>query len=545
MFKSRSAFLGLLVALALAVAVSAPVFAQKYGGTFRVAFMSDPPTLDPAHVTDTTSHSVVGTLFDTLLAFDKDLRPQPHVAESYSISPDGLVYTFKLRKGVRFHNGREATAEDFAYSFKRALDPATQSERTWVLDDIKGAEAFMKGEAKDVEGIKVLDKYTLQITLEKPFSPWINFMTYPTSAVVPREEVERWGKDFTEHPVGTGPFKFVSWSHDDKLVVEANKDYFLGRPYLDKIEYRIIPEESTRFLEYKAGNLDVTDIPVGQFKNVKADPVLSKELHHYPLMGTYSYRFNMEQEPFGGKDWNSEKKRKLRQALSYALDRVAIVDILLEGRHFPATGGVLPVGFPGYNPKLEGMYTYDLEKAKRLLAEAGYPDGKGLPTIQIYHNTSEAHRKVAEIVQANWKRLGIESEISSLDWAAYIKFVDDGGAKHVHRMGWIADYPDPENFISLLFHTKNIGPPGNSARYSNPEVDGLLDEADSSLDWEKRVKLYNKAEEIIMNDSPWICIYYYSTAILVKSYVKGLRLTPMDAGSEMGIQPKNILWLDK
>ncbi|RMF89523.1 MAG: ABC transporter substrate-binding protein [Nitrospinota bacterium] len=507
----------------------------KYGGTYRFPLSTDPPTLDPAQITDTTSHSVASEIFNALVRYDENLRLVPDIATRWEISPDKRTYTFYLRKGVKFHNGRECTAQDFRYTFERVLNPATHSPRTGFIDRLQGAKEYMQGKADRVTGITVVDDYTLKLTLEKPFTLFLHLLAYSSNYVVPREVVERYGKDFTSHPVGTGPFRFVEWKHDDHILLEANPEYFRGRPYLDRILYRIIPEEMTRLEEFKAGNLEHSDIPSGQFLSVKNDPELGKLLVSYPNLGTYSFRFNMEKPPF-------KNNKKLRQAFNYAIDRQAISDIILEGRVIPAKG-VLPPTMPGYNPDLKG-YTYNPEKARQLLAEAGYPGGKGFPHIDLYFNTNETHQKIAELVQAQLRELGINIGLRSLDWAAYIKLVDDGGTL-LHRMGWIADYPDPENFLTVLHHSRNIGPAGNSARYSNPRVDALLDRADASEDWEERKRLYQEAERIIVDDAPWIYVYYYSANMLFQPYVRGLRLTGMDSELTIGIQPMELVWLDR
>jgi peptide/nickel transport system substrate-binding protein/oligopeptide transport system substrate-binding protein len=453
-----------------------------------------------------------------------------------------LVYTFNIRRGVRFHNGRELKADDFRYSFERVLNPKTKSERVWVFEKIKGAKEFNKGEAMAVSGIEVLDDYTLRLTLEKGFPPFLSVMTYNSANVVPREEVERWGEDFTSHPVGTGPFKFVEWVHDDHVTVEKFDDYWKGRPYLDRIIFRVIPEEATRFEEYKAGNLEHVDIPSGQFMQVKADMVLSKELREWAILGTYYIGFNMTKEPFGGRDWNSENKRKLRQAMNYAIDRDAIINVILEGRGIKAAG-VLPPLMPGYNPKLQG-YSYDPERARTLLREAGYADGRGLPPITLYHNTSETHRKVMELIQAQLAQIGVRVEVRSMDWAAYLKALDVGEFQ-MFRLGWIADYPDPENFLTVLLHGRNSGAGGNAAFYNNPVVNQALDRADNTVVWREREAFYRHAEELISRDAPWIPIYHYFSTVLVKPYVKGVKLSAMDTSTNWLVQPLEEIWLDR
>ncbi len=517
------------------LSVSVGSTAPKTGGTYRFPLSTDPPTLDPAQITDTTSHSVASEIFNGLVTYDDALNIVPDLAERWTVSEDKRTYTFYLKPGVTFHNGRACTAHDFRYTFERVLNPSTRSPRTGFIDRLKGAKAYMQGQADHVEGIVVVDDHTLQLTLEQPFNLFLHLLTYASNYVVPKEVVAQYGKDFTSHPMGTGPFRFVAWRHDDHIILDANDAYFKGRPYLDRIHYRILPEAVTRLEEFKAGNLEHSDIATGQFASVKHDPELAKLMVSYPNLGTYALRFNMEKPPFKG-------NRKLRQALNYAIDRQAIADIILEGRVIPATG-VLPPTMPGYNPQLKG-YRYDPQRAQKLLTEAGYPNGRGFPKIDLYFNTNDTHQKIAELVQAYLQQLGIQIGLRTLDWAAYIKLVDDGGTLF-HRMGWIADYPDPENFLTVLHHSRNIGPAGNSARYHNPDVDALLDRADASEDWAERQRLYQEAERLIVEDAPWIYVYYYSANMLFRSSVKGLRLTGMDSEMAIGLQPMNLIWLDQ
>lgn len=517
----------LLVALALVP----PADAQKRGGTYRAVLGADPPTLDPAQATDTTSSAVLRQIFDGLVELDEKMQPVASIAEKWTISPDQRVYTFTLRRGVRFQNGREVKAADFKYSLERAA----RGKKPWVVEKLAGAAEVIKGQATGIRGIRLVNDATLELTLEGPFAPFLMLMAYDAAFVVPREEVERLGPEFGSKPVGTGAFRFVSWRHDDQVVLEAFKDHFRGAPYLDRIVYRIINDDNTRFQEYRAGNLEHVDVPSGQFRAVQKDPVLARELFVYPMLGTYSLRFTMAQPPF-------KDNKKLRQALNYAIDKEAIANVILEGSVVPARG-VLPPGMPGHNPELVG-YPHDRQKARRLLAEAGYPDGKGLPPITLHYNTSPLHRRICELVQAQLRELGIPIQLSSLDWAAYIKLVDDGGTQW-HRMGWLADYPDPENFLTVLFHTRNIGPPGNSSRFSNAEVDKLFDEADRMPAGPARLARYREAEKVIVEEAPWVFVYWYTSRLLQKPSVKGLERSAMSSAPEMHMAPLRKVWLDR
>ena len=535
MKRPLTAIAGLVLAGSLLLP---PGWAQIRGGAYRYALgPSDPPSLDPVHITDTVSHAVASEIFDGLVEFNPALQIRPSIAKSWTISKDGREYTFELQKGVKFHNGREVTAEDFRYSFERLLHPETRSERTWILEKLQGAREFMNGKGGSVQGIKVFSPYKIRLTLERPFAPFLALLAYPSASVVPKEEVEKWGRQFSTHPIGTGPFKFYEWHHDDRVILEANRDYFRGAPHLDRIIFRVIPDEMTRFQEFRAGNLEHIDIPTGLFRVVKNDPVLRGMLFSQPSFGINAIQFNLEKAPLKG-------NRKLRQALNYAIDKEAVAKVILEGRVPPAKG-VLPPGMLGSNPELKG-YPHDKEKARQLLAEAGSPGGRGLPTLTLHYNTGQVNRKIAEFIQGGLATVGVKVELREMDWAAYLNLVDNGETQ-LHRLGWLADYPDPENFLTVLFHSRNIGAKGNLSRYANPKVDSLLDQADQSLEEAERVRLYREAEKIILEDAPWIFLHYSSTDVLIQPYVKGLReqISPLDSSPTLGMVQMRKVWLDR
>ncbi len=508
----------------------------RRGGTYRYTLgPSDPPSLDPAHITDTVSHAVASELFDGLVAFDRDLNIQPAIAGRWDISQDGRTYTFTLRPGVRFHTGRAVTAEDFRYSFERLLAPETRSERTWILEKLQGARQFMAGETQRVTGIKVLGPLELQLTLEHPFAPFLSLLAYPAASVVPREAVERWGRQFSTRPMGTGPFRFGRWDHDDRVILEANPDYFQGAPYLDQIVFRVIPDEMTRFQEFKAGNLEHTDIPTGFFHVVRDDPSLNAMRVSRPSLGINAIQFNLERPPFRG-------NRALRQAFNYAVDKEAIATVILEGRVSPARS-ILPPGMFAYNPRLRG-YPYAKEKAERLLAVAGYEKGRGLPPLTLYYNTGLVNRQIVQLIQGSLRAIGVTIELRELDWPAYLNLVDRGDAS-LFRLGWLADYPDPENFLTVLFHSRNVGSKGNLSRYTNSRVDALLDRADRSLDPSERRHLYGEAEMIILDDAPWLFLHYESTDVLIQPWVRGLReqISVMDRAPTLGMIQMQKVWI--
>ncbi|MCX7829078.1 MAG: ABC transporter substrate-binding protein [Thermanaerothrix sp.] len=523
----------LLVLLAALCLSSVPAFgAEKpvYGGTLVYRESADPPKIDPAFATDTTSDRALNLIFETLVVNDPDGKKiLPGLAESWSINKDATVFTFKLRKGVKFHKvsegkptlnkGREVKAEDVKYSFERLV--RLKSPRAYFVEQIKGYKAFSEGKAKEWEGIKVIDPYTVQFTLDYPFAPFLSVLAYSAFSVVPKEDAEKWGKDFNFHPVGTGPFVLKEWKHDQNFVVERNKDYW-GKdaqgnrlPYLDRIEFRVVPDDSVAWLEFQKGNIDILpDVPDEYYKECLAKYAPKKLFQQRPWVGTYYIGMNMSKPPF-------KDNQKLRQALNYAIDRDAINKLVINGRYL-VNKGVLPPGMPGYNPNLKG-YKYDPAKAKKLLAEAGYPNGL---EVELQFNNNQRHKSVCEAVQAQLSQIGVNVKLKELDWGVHLDTCDRGETQ-MFRMGWVVDYMDPDNFLFVNLHSSNFGSKGNYAFYKNPKVDKLLEEARSNPNWDQRMKLYRQAEQMIVDDAPWIFLFAYTTSLVHQDDVKNVKLPAM------------------
>jgi len=509
-----------------------------YGGIYKFPLDTDPPTLDPAQVTDTVSDAVIRSIFDGLVKISPDGEYVPAAAERWDVNEDGTVWTFYLKDNVYFHNGRKLAAKDFAYSFKRVLDPATSSPRTWVLDRIKGAKDFMKGIAQDVEGIEVLDDRTLRITLAEPFAPFLGLMAMSSSFAVPQEVVEKWGNLFASEPaatVGTGPFILRDWEHQNYLLLESNKDYFDGKPYVDGLRYSIIKEPVGRLQEFRAGNLDHTDIPPDLLPNILADEEESKLIVGRPLLDVYNLGFNCEKAPFKG-------NAKLRQAFCHAIDRDYLINTVLNGLVTEATS-IVPPGIYGYNAGLPG-YEYNETLARQLLVEAGYPEGKGLPEITLYFDSRPPRPDIAQVVKQNLARIGVNINLRQLEWASYLQAVD-AGEPAFFQLTWLADYPDPENFLYVLLDSKQWGPPGNSTRYSNPEFDRLVEEAGRISDQKRRWDLYAQAEKIAFDDAPWLLLYWNRCNILVAPEVRGLEITALDRPPVLPSAEIEHVWLAK
>jgi oligopeptide transport system substrate-binding protein len=558
MKRLLSLSLAAVCALSLGLPGCRPV--QGTQSVYRSAFESDVPSLDPIQIGDTQSHDVGHNLYSTLVHY----RPQitgpnqslsdliPDLADSWTVSPDGKTYTFKLHKGVKFHNGRELVADDVKFSIERLADPRNASKGLWTVDalSLAGVEAYQAackaGQDAHLDSVKVIDSHTVSITLSQviPFALHVMAMAY--YYIVPQEEVKKWGNQFTFHPVGTGPYQLKEWKHNQKLVLTRNPNYFHpGYPKIDELRFYIVPDENIRLLWFENGELDHLEppIPAASFDRVLADPKLNK-------MGARAIRkiekindqsqSNVIKSPewviqYLGMDTKSEPftDKRVRQAFNYAVNKQKIIDVVRNGRGTQARG-VLPDGFPGYDPNRPVPYPYDLDKAKALMAEAGWKDtngdgildknGKPLK-MEFWHNQSAIYAMLGAAVQSDMKELGIDIEVRAQEWATYIDKIKRNEATFF-RFGWQADYPDPDNYLWTLFSSRNIGQ-DNASRYSNPKVDKLLDQARTMTDWPTREKLYREAESQIIEDAPWVFLYSNVEYKLVQPYVRNQQLHPL------------------
>jgi len=492
--------------------------------TFRSRLSADVTTLDPALVVDVSSGMLTAKLFNGLVKYGDKMNIVPDIAEKWDISEDGKVYTFYLKKGVRFTNGREVEALDFKYSIQRVLNPKTRSPRTWVFDKILGAKEYMRGKTADCPGLIVKDKYTLQIILEEAFAPFLGFLAMPAGYVVPKEEVERFGEDFSKHVVGTGPFKLDKWLHDEKIVLVANTDYFDSKPKVKRLEYRIIPEELTAWAEFESGNLDAIGIPTAEFDRITNHPKWQKYIVSQAGMNVYYLGLNCQKPPFD--------KVEVRQALNYAINKEIILKTVLKNRGI-ISHGPIPPGLRGYSTKLK-PYEYNPEKAKKLLEEAEFPNGF---KMKIYQKYSREVLEITEILQAQLKKVGIEAQIIQLEWSA-LKEKINRGETDAFCLAWIADYPDAENFLAPLFHSKNFGPGGNRAFYKNQQIDELIEQAQQTINTKERIKLYQQIESKIHDEAPWVFLWHQKEFSVHQPWVKGYKSYPIcnaDKGTSIEI----------
>lgn len=480
--------------------------AVQQGGTFRF-YIGEPAFIDPVNLQESEGTQVGQAIFDSLVAFDPITSEiVPAAAERWEANDDASVWTFYLVKGAKFHNGREVKAEDFKYAWERICNPENESEIAYHLAPVVGFDEMQAGTAKELSGVKVIDDYTLEVTLKEPFADFEYVVGHPGLAPVPKEEVEKDPKAFAEKPIGNGPFMMAEpWAHDQFIKVVKFPDYYGTKPNIDGVEFKILADTDTAWLEFQAGNLDFCPIPTGQIQaaieqygespdGYTVNP--GKQVSLGREQAIYYILINNTKDPF--------KNADLRKALSLAIDRQEICDKVFEGTRTPATG-IVPPGIVGFKDGAFPYAKYDVEAAKKALADAGYPDGKGLPTIKIEFNSGVGHEDIMQLVQEDLKAIGINAELVGTEWAQYLDKLAEK-TYDIGRLGWIADYPTAYNFLNSLFVT---GGDDNYSGYSNPEVDAMLKEAARETDGDKRAKLYQDIEAKIGADAPVIPMFYY------------------------------------
>ncbi len=494
--------------------------------TLRYPLPSPPTTLDPALVEDGTTIDLLQNIFEGLVILDEKSRTVPGIAERWEVSPDGTKYTFYLRKGVKFHNGREVHAADFVYSLDRACDPATNSQTVFsYLGDIVGVKERRNGTASAVKGIEAPDDYTLQITIDSPKSYWIDKMTYPTGYVVCREAIEKsGGKVDASSVIGAGPFKIAApqdYSPQYQVLLTAFDDYHQGRPKLDHIERPVLLDPTTRLSKYEAGGLDLVEVSPSDIDHINSDPHLKPDLHLYPRAATWYLALNQDApgSPFGDK--------RVRTAFNMAVDREEITRVALKNLMNPATG-IVPPGMSGYQPHIT-LIPFDPQQARTLLAQAGYGTSKPFPTLALaFRNDYQWVADSAQVIAKQLsKNLGISVQLQPTDWGQLLQQLDSKALPFCLER-WEADYLDPQDFLSVLLHTSRKvngqwDHPENNTGYSNAQFDSLCSKADVEPDMQKRFALYAQAEQIAISDGPWVPVFYQTNVELDAPRVQGIR----------------------
>lgn len=518
--------LALIVALAFIAACAAPtpeptkpsaappgpVLAKEQ--VLRVP-MTEPASLDPGLAQDTNSLGVVVQLFDALLDVDMKGNLVPMLAEKWSVSPDGLTYTFNIRKGPKWTDGTPITAKDFEYAWKRVANPATASPYAKAVYPIKNGMKINKGEIKDLDamGVKATDDYTLVVTLEEPAGYFLRLASTWTLMPVPRHVIEKHDKKWTEaaNIVTSGPFKLEKWDHDKELVLVPNPNYWGKKPTLTKVIRPIYPggTEAQQLAAYENKELDAgVAIPPADADRILKDPVLSKEVYVYDSSGTYFLSVNNKKPPFTDK--------RVKQALSLVIDRQKVIDLAkVIAKPAPI---ITPPGIDGHKPELSKYGKVDVALAKKLLAEAGFPDGKGMREIVYTYNTAAVHKIIAEYLQATWKEtLGINVKLENMEWAVFLKWRTEADYD-IYRGGWLSDYEDPNNWYNILWDSAQDY---FNVKWKHDEYDKIVRAARGEQDPKKRKEMYEQAEAILAEEMPVIPIYYYGGRELVRPYVDG------------------------
>ena len=492
---------------------------QPGGGVFR-RLWADPPTLDPHLTGDTTSAGVVVEVFSGLVTINTDLELVPDIAQEWQVDDTGTVYTFTIRDNATFHNGKKVTAEDFKWSIERAASPQLASHLAdTYLNDIIGAEEYIEGDADSIEGIQVIDEQTLQITIDAPKAYFLAKLSYPTAFVLDRETVEGGGRNWwVSDAVGTGPFKLKEYRIGERIVLERFDEYYRSpRPDVDAINMNLAGGQAMAM--YENDEIDVTGVGLFDLERVlNPEEPLNKELVVAPPGFSVSYiGMNASMPPFDDSNF--------RRALNHAVDKELIADEVLAELVKPAYS-ILPPGFPGYTTDIKGLH-FDPDLAREYLAQSKYADPETRPRIIVtVPGTGGTIGLDLEVIIEMWKQeLGVEVEIQQVEWATYLEDLDDQKFQAYAGLGWSADYPDPQDFLDILFHTESGM---NHGSYSNLEVDKLLEKARIIQNVSERVSLYNQAEQMIIDDAAWVPTWFTGEQYaLVKPYLKGYRLTPM------------------
>ncbi len=473
-----------------------------------------PITLDPAVAGEMSSHVYITHLYSGLVKLDEDLHVVADIAHDWTVSADGTRYTFELRDDVRFHSGRAVTAADFKYSWERACDPATGSGTAPIyLGDIVGAQEMLAGDATELRGVTVLDDHTLQVDIESPRSYFIDKLTYTTAYVVDRETVAG-GPNWWREPNGTGPFTLARWEQGNVLELRRNADYYGTPALVDAVEFLLLA--GVPMTLYEQGHIDVVSVYTAYMDQV-TDPAnpLHLELVSTPELSLYYIGFDVTKPPFDDV--------YVRLAFCHAVDRERIVSVLFKDS-VKRAGGLLPEGLPGFDPNVD-PYAYDPDLARMLLEQSSYGSAEALPPIRItlsgYANHVPSYIAAA---MRGWKdHLGVEVSVRQLEPEVFLYHIQDE-RDEMYSMGWIADYPSPQNFLGTLF---SAGESYNISGYHNPDFEALLLQAAAETDEERQLDLYRRAEQLALEDPPALPLMYGVNHVLVKPYVSGFELNPM------------------
>ncbi len=512
------------VAVAAAVVVAVAVLAHRTQGPPADLIWTSGPevaTLDTGKMTALGDHRVAAALFEGLTVLDpRDLRPRPGVAYRWDISADRKTYTFHLRPDARWSDGRPVTAEDFAWSWRRVLDPKTAADYAYMLYPIRGAKAYFEAAVKDAAkadfssvGIRVDGPRRLTLELAEPTAYFLDLAAFGTYLPVRRDVVERCGDRWTfpRNIISNGAYRLVGWEFRSRMRWEKNPHYWnAANVALERIEVRVFEHEGTALLAYETGAVDLTTV----VPSLARQPLLAardrgerKDVFHGEDLGTYFYRFNCTRKPL--------TDVRVRRALALAISREPIIERATRGGERPATA-LVPPGMAGY-PEVPGL-SEDVQEARRLLAEAGHAGGKGIGELSILVNRGLGHVPVAEMIQQQWReRLGLDVRIEQVEWKVFLDMTQKLDYQ-IARAGWYGDYVDPNTFLDMFV----TGGGNNETGWSNSEYDAFIEEAARESDPKRRIAVLARAERLLLREVPIVPIYVYTTTMLVRPGLQGV-----------------------
>ncbi len=501
---------------------------------FNINLDQNVTSLDPAFARNQNAIWMINQIFNGLVQVDSALNTVPCIAKTWQVSDDHLTYTFNLRDDVFFQDdplfkngkGRKVIAADFAYSFYRLIDPKVASSGGWIFSD----------KVKDADSFKALNDSTFQITLVKPFPAFMKLLTAQYCSVVPKEVVEHYGKDFRSHPVGTGPFRFKYWKEDEILVLLKNEHYWekdgqIQLPYLDAVKVTFISDKQSAFMNFIKKDLDFFNSVDGSYR----DDVLTKS---GKMTTKYKGKFQLIKGPYLCTEYvgilvDTSKEivkksplqyKKVRQAINYAIDRQKLIKYLRNSIGTPATNGFIPKGMPGFDSTKVKGYTYNPVLSAKLLAEAGFPDGRNLPEITL--NTTTTYKDLIEFIQGELNAIGMKVKVD-VSPSASLRDLMSKNEVNFFRGSWIADYPDGENYLSV-FYSKNRVPFGpNYTGYFNDEFDRLFEQSYYESDDKKRFELYHKMDNMVMEHSSVVPILYDQSVVMLQNNISGYLINPL------------------